>query len=285
MEVFTLVGGKMSTFVLENRQAQVSVDEHASEIHSFCDLETDNEYMWQGDPKYWSGRNPTLFPMVGSTWDKKLHINGKEYVTGNHGFTRHSDFTCIEHDDHTIVMELKDNAETYKEYPFHFTLHITYTLQEKTLSIHYEITNDNDVVMPFNFGLHPAFNCPCNGGNFEDYYIELNQPETSDFHLTHLKDCSRIDLDRKALEDTIIIADPKSTQATLTDGKHGVTVGFKGYEWLAFWSKANAPYVCIEPWHSHADFEKVDVPFEKREGTISLEPHKVFKTDYTITIF
>lgn len=275
----------MSSFVLENRQAHVSVDEHASEIHSFCDLETDNEYMWQGDPKYWSGRNPTLFPMVGSTWDKKLHINGKEYVTGNHGFTRHSEFTCVEHTDTRIVMELKDSEQTLQEYPFHFTLRVIYELQGKTLSINYEIINDNEEVMPFNFGLHPAFNCPSDGGSFEDYYILLNQAETSDFHITHVKDCSRIELDRKKLEETIIIANPKSTQATLTNGKHGVTVGYENYEWLAFWSKPDAPFVCIEPWHSHADFEEVKVPFEKREGTILLEPNQVFKTGYTITIF
>ena len=167
----------MALFEIKNEKALVSVDEHASEIHSFCDVTTDNEYMWQGDPKFWAGRNPTLFPMVGSTWDKKLHINGKEYVTGNHGFTRHSDFTCIEHTDNTIVMELKDNEETFKEYPFHFTMHITYTLEGKTLKVSYDITNENDCDMPFNFGLHPAFNCPSDGGNFEDYYIELERAE------------------------------------------------------------------------------------------------------------
>lgn len=275
----------MASFTLKNELASVTVDEHASEIHSFYDVETDNEYMWQGDPKFWSGRNPTLFPMVGSTWDKKLHINGKEYITGNHGFTRNSDFTCIEHTDDKIVMELKDSESTLKEYPFHFTLHITYTLVGKTLSINYEIVNDNDCDMPFNFGLHPAFNCPSDGGRFEDYYITLNEAETSDFHETHVKDCSRLELDREALEKTIIIADPKSTQATLTNGKHGVTVGYEGYEWLAFWTKPQAPFICIEPWHSHADFTEVKVPFEQREGTTTLGAHQSFYTSYTITIF
>lgn len=274
----------MASFTMENETSLVTVDEHASEIHSFKDKASDSEYMWQGDPAYWTGRNPTLFPMVGSTWDKKLHINGKEYVTGNHGFTRHSDFTCIEHDEHHIVMELKDSRGTLEQYPFHFTMHITYTLDQNVLSVHYEITNDNDEIMPFNFGLHPAFNCPVRGGKFEDYYIQLNKKETSDFHLTHVKDCDRIDLDRDALANTIIIADPQSTEASLTDGKHGVTVGFHDYEWIAFWSP-HAPFVCLEPWHSHADFEEVKVPFEKREGTLFLDPHKTFTSDYSITIW
>ena len=76
-----------------------------------------------------------------------------------------------------------------------------------------------------------------------------------------------------------------ASKATLTNGKHGVTVGFEGYRWLAFWSKENAPFVCIEPWYSHTDFSEVKVPFEQREGTIILKSHDKFHADYTITIF
>lgn len=274
----------MAEFVLENYEARVVIDEHASEIHSFVDKDTDNEYMWQGDPKFWSGRNPTLFPMVGATWDKTLHINGKEYHTGNHGFARRSDFTCVEHDEKHCIMELKDNEATKEEYPFSFTLRIEYLLEGRKLFIYYTIKNDSEIDMPFNFGLHPAFNCPTDGGSFEDYYLELNHPETFDWLDTHLKNETRIALDRDALQNTIIIKDPKSTEASLTNGHHGVTVGFHGYPWLAFWSP-HAPFVCIEPWYSHTDFEKVEVPFEKREGTLTLKPQETFEASYTIRIW
>ena len=36
----------MALFEIKNEKALVTVDEHASEIHSFCDVTTDNEYMW-----------------------------------------------------------------------------------------------------------------------------------------------------------------------------------------------------------------------------------------------
>lgn len=275
----------MASYQLENETASVTIDEHASEIHSFILKETGIEYMWNGDPRYWSGRNPTLFPMVGSTWDKKLHINGKEYVTGNHGFARHSDFTCISHNDSEIVMELKDSQNTLDQYPFHFTMHITYRLLSNRLYINYQITNDNEEVMPFNFGLHPAFRCPEEEGeDFSDYHIEFNQPEDINWLTTHLDHTERLDLDREALKNTVIITSPKSTEATLTNGRHGVTVHYEGYEWLAFWSP-EAPFVCIEPWHSHTDFDKTEVPFEKREGTLFLNPHESFYTDYSITVF
>ena len=38
----------MAQFVLENYEARVVIDEHASEIHSFVDRDTDNEYMCRG---------------------------------------------------------------------------------------------------------------------------------------------------------------------------------------------------------------------------------------------
>lgn len=272
-------------YTIRTEKAYAVIDEHASEIHSFRDSKNENEYMWQGNPAFWSGRNPTLFPMVGSTWDKTLHINGKEYHTCNHGFTRHSDFTCVEHDETHVIMELTDNEETLKEYPFHFRMHIRYQLKDDTLGVTYYIVNENDTVMPFNFGLHPAFNCPVCGGKFEDYHIELNQPESFCLNETEEKDCAEIPLDREALKKTIVITAPKSNQASLTNGKHGVTVTFNNYEWLAFWSP-KAPFVCIEPWHSHGDEGiEVKVPFEKREGTILLKAHELFTTSYSIRIW
>ncbi|MCR5794915.1 MAG: aldose 1-epimerase family protein [Solobacterium sp.] len=275
----------MAAFVIENELVRAVIDEHASEIHSFVNKETGIEYMWQGDPAFWSGRNPTLFPMVGSTWDKKLHIDGKEYVTGNHGFTRRSEFTCVEHDDSHVVMELKSSEATLKEYPFAFTLRILYELTGNKMNITYTIKNENEREMPFNFGLHPAFNCPIEKDrSFNDYHIAFSNHETFTWLDTTVDNSTELALDPEALAKTIIITDPKSSEASLTDGKHGVTVSCVGYKWLAFWSP-NAPFVCIEPWHSHTDFDKVECEFKDREGTLTLDAGKTFTTAYSIKIW
>ena len=275
----------MASFTIKNDEVCVAVDEHASEIHSFKDNQTGLEYMWQGDPAFWSGRNPTLFPMVGSTWDKILHIDGKEYKTGNHGFCRRSDFTCVEHTDSEIVMELKDSEMTRSEHPFAFTMRVRYELSGRKLTITYTIKNENDRVMPFNFGLHPAFNCPVEPDkSFDDYHIEFSNHETFEWLNTKVDNSKELALDKEALAATIIITDPASSYASLTDGNHGVRVSCTGYKWLAFWSP-NAPFVCIEPWHSHTDFTEVKVPFEEREGTQFLEAGKTFTTAYSIEVF
>ena len=61
---------------IENEVAVVEVKTLAAEITSFYDKEKNIEHMWQGDPQFWAGRNPILFPMVGSTWTKDYQIDG-----------------------------------------------------------------------------------------------------------------------------------------------------------------------------------------------------------------
>lgn len=269
----------MNEFTINNDVISAVISEHAAEMHSLKRFDNGIEYLWQGDPAFWAGRNPTLFPMVGSTWDKVLHINGRDYVTGNHGFTRNSDFTCIEHDDTHVVMELRDSEETLKQYPFHFILTNTYSIDGNSLKVHCKVENSNDEVMPFNFGFHPAFNVPVDPEKtWENTKIVFDETEVIDGEET-----KELYLDKERLAKTIIITNPKSSTYALTDGSHSVTITAPGFPWCAFWSP-NAPFVCIEPWHSHADLEKVEVPFEKREGTLFLEPHKTFETGYTIFV-
>ena len=48
---------------IENEVAVVEVKTLAAEITSFYDKEKNIEHMWQGDPQFWAGRNPILFPL------------------------------------------------------------------------------------------------------------------------------------------------------------------------------------------------------------------------------
>ena len=274
---------------VENDVAYLAVDEKGSEICSFKDKETNLERMWNGDPKFWAGRNPTLFPMVSNTYNKVQVFDGKEYHMGNHGIVRSAMFKCTYHDDKSIKMTFESSEESKQLYPFDFRMDITYTLTGKRVDIVYNITNLSDKVMPFGFGLHPAFNCPiADGEKFEDYYIEFANEETLEcingpFKLNNEK-IIHFDYMTILYNKTIIFEYAISTFFSLTNGKHGVKVGVVGYRWLAFWTKMDAPYICIEPWHSHGDFTKVDVPFEQREGTTLLDPDHSYTTSYYIEL-
>ena len=134
---------------LKNERYEVCFVEKGGEILSFTDLQSGLQYMWQGDEAYWTGKNPTLFPIVGNTYSKTYTIDGKEYAMKNHGLIRQMNLKCTYQDEQKLVMSLDSDEETLSKYPFPFHYEIAYTLVEDTLHIDYRITNIGDRVMPF----------------------------------------------------------------------------------------------------------------------------------------
>ena len=62
---------------LKNDILTIEVSAFGAELQSI--RKGDIEYLWQGDPAYWGRRSPVLFPIVGSVWEKKYRVDGKEY--------------------------------------------------------------------------------------------------------------------------------------------------------------------------------------------------------------
>ena len=48
-----------------------AVDTMGGELVSFKD-EQGTEYIWGGDPEFWAGQNPNLFPVVGNLTDGRV---------------------------------------------------------------------------------------------------------------------------------------------------------------------------------------------------------------------
>ena len=65
---------------LKNDILTVLVSEMGAELQSI--VKNGYEYLWQGDPAFWGRRSPVLFPIVGSVWEKKYRVDGKEYEMG-----------------------------------------------------------------------------------------------------------------------------------------------------------------------------------------------------------
>ena len=254
-------------YTIRNEKVELCVDTHAAEMHSFRRTDNQYEYLWQGDKEYWAGRNPVLFPQVSSTKDKKNIIYGKEYPMGNHGFARNSEFTLVDQDDDSLTLVLEDNEETIKQYPYSFSLYVNYRLVEESVVISYRIVNRNDEVMPFGFGLHPAFNCP---KDFVDTYITFDEKETLEVNNELFEKYHTYKYDPNPFK-----------SAVLNTNGHHLRLDFEGYDILAVWSPF-APFVCIEPWITPDPEEDVD--FEKRRGMVMLKAKEEFKISYSITL-
>ena len=70
------------------------------------------EYIWTGDPAYWTGHAPVLFPMVGGLRGGRAKIAGDWHQMGRHGFARHQEFALAEQGEDRLVLRLESNPAT-----------------------------------------------------------------------------------------------------------------------------------------------------------------------------
>ena len=76
-------------YILENDVLKLECTEKGGEMLHLVKKSTGRETLYQGD-QGWSGRNPSLFPMVGNTYTKDYEIDGKKYAMKNHGLIRYA---------------------------------------------------------------------------------------------------------------------------------------------------------------------------------------------------
>ena len=247
------------------RTAQV--DTHGGELVSYRD-EAGLEYIWNGDPAYWPGRNPLLFPIVGGLRGDKILAGDKEVTLARHGFARRSEFAVKAQGEDWAELELVENETTLALYPFPFRLTVRQQLTDSGFTTGVTVTNTGTEPMPSCLGAHTGFRCPLEAGEqFTDYEVRFEQKETCP---TLVPDANGVDRarTRPCLEDsdvlpltyayfdemdTLIFQGLQSQQVELRSKKSGkgVRMSFPGFPVLALWSTPGkaAPYLCIEPWH------------------------------------
>lgn len=111
-----------------------------------------------------------LFPFPNRLADGKYSFQGKQYQFAHndfglpnalHGSVSHKLFTLTDRGkDNTKAWATAQLAETGSDasYPFAFTLEVTYTLLDQSLSIKFKVMNKGNGQMPFGLGWHPYFN-------------------------------------------------------------------------------------------------------------------------------
>lgn len=285
---------------IENDKLIAEINETGAELFSLKSKKTGKEYIWQGDPAFWSGRSPVLFPICGRLYQGKYVYNNKEYEMPIHGITKGVDFTSRKISESEIDFTLKSDENTKKQYPFDFCFTVKFSLKKSSLLITYFVENVGEKVMPFSFGSHTAFNVPFEKSEkFEDYYIEfrkrnliklifsekgLNLCETEKFSTENKK----LWLKHELFDNDAWFFATKSDKVRLKSDKSAdfIEVAYKGMTCLGLWHvpKMEAPYVCIEPWHGiPADEGKTDDLTTKRQ-MLKLAPSKSFKNTYSIRI-
>lgn len=288
-------------YTLKNDTLKITVTERGAELKSITALSDGTEYLFDSDPIWWKYSSPILFPIVGKVNGGKYLVEGKEFNLPQHGFARTSDFWLVDATNDTLTFALEANSATLKVYPYRFRLEISFNLVGNEVKVGWKVANVDDKTIYFSIGAHPAISCPINyRENFNDCYLKFNKleksariPLSADGALTRDKiptlDGTELDLNYDMFKnDALVFDDLKSDEISVCSRKSSksLTIRAKNFPYWGIWTpaKGGAPFICIEPWHGHADYEDFTGELKDKEGIINLPVSETFSTEIDFII-
>lgn len=249
------------------------------------------ELMTDADPAFWTGHAPLLFPIVGRLNGDTLRLDGREFAMKQHGFARRQPFEIIAREEDAVLFRLTANDETRAQYPFEFDLEVHYAIAGDGLIVDVRIHNPSDsIALPASFGFHPAFAWPLpNGGERAAHTIVFAADEPGAIvrldgglfagHRASPLDGRTLPLADDLFVDDALIWDPVASHSVTYQDAQGprLRIDFPDTPQLGIWTKPGAAFICIEPWHGHADPAGFHGDFRAKPGVFEIAP----KADWT----
>ena len=294
------MGIRMMIDTLENEYLAIKVSHRGAELCSLMDKEKKEEYLWSGDPAFWGGSSPVLFPFIGGLQDGKFRHDGKEYAIIKHGFAKDMDFTLLRKEQDCLWYGITDTGETRKSYPFAFVLEIGYLLRGKTLSVRWRVFNKNDKTMYFSIGGHPGFVCPPPGetGLRTQCSLQFDEKERlvsevigadgliSGEQKSYPLQNGRLPVSPGIFDrDALLFKNGQVHRVSLCgkDGRPYVSVSVEAPV-VGIWSREQeeASFICVEPWHGICDTSGYAGELKDRPFINCLDAGQTFEAGYKI---
>ena len=201
----------------------------------------------------------------------------------------------IEHTDTRAVFRLRDSEQTLAQYPFHFTLDVTYELSGNALRVGYTVKNESDEVMYFSIGAHEGYYTP---EGIEDYDVIFDEavtldattllgPYVTDLRTRILANSPTLPLyDKYFVTDALVFENISCRALTLRNRKteKSVHISFPFAKNLLLWHKPSSPYICIEPWAGIPDRLGSGTELCEKEDIMALAVGETYYGEHTITI-
>ena len=257
------------------------------------------DLLWDGDPSVWTGRAPLLFPIVGELAGGSYRLGSTTYPLPRHGFARRKQFDIVESTSSGATFRLTADASSLLIYPFHFELEVRFALNGPTLSVTTRVQNAGDAAMPASLGYHPAFRWPLPFGRARSsHFIEFADDEdapirrlngdgllASERHPTPVFN-RRLALADGLFQDDVVIFD-EIRSPSLTYGAEGaprICLSYPDTPYLGIWTKPQANFICIEPWHGIADPAGFREDFRVKPGVFMVPPGATVPIEMTIAL-
>lgn len=280
----------MSLITIKSDALTVVISSRGAELQSIRDSQG-FERMWQGDPAYWTGRAPILFPVAGGLRDNCYTMDGERYEMPKHGFVRQREWQVEEAGERSATFLMRDK---HPGFPFDYELRAIFAVDGSSLSVTYRVTNCDSRAFWFGLGAHEAYATP---GGLESYSIEFEQPERLDDYVLEGNLIGRtprlmgenVKVFPMKTEyfavDALVFPTLRSRSVTLSSTQHDrrIRVDYPEHSVLMLWTKPGAEYLCIEPWINAPDFTDSDMQIEHKPGCIRLKPGETVERTHTIT--
>jgi galactose mutarotase-like enzyme len=281
-------------YTISNSILSIAINSKGAELQSLKNIQTNKEYIWEGNPEFWGKHSPVLFPIVGALKNDSYIVDDVKYNLSRHGFARDYEFSLFNKTENSITFLLQYSNETLNQYPFKFNFAITYQLVENKLFIYYNVKNVSPSKMPFSIGAHPAFSLP---NPFKNYSLEFELDE--ELKTSKLKDnlfsgeTKSIALQNKKLplsysifkDDALVFKKIKSKSVSILENDLPILkINYTDFSSLGIWTVQNAPFICIEPWIGYADNHDASGNLFEKEGIQILQPEESFKAQFSLEI-
>lgn len=248
--------------------------------------EAGRDLLSDGPPEYWTGRAPLLFPVVGALNGNRIEVDDKAYPMAKHGFARNSAFAIVDHGPDRVRLRLEASETTLPHYPFDFRLDIAHTITGAALRTEAILTNPGATPLPASFGFHPALRWPLPwGGTRDEHRLVFAESEPEPIRRIDIASGlilpeprpTPVEADRLAPRDELFVEDAlifdRLRSRSLRFGVPGqrmIRIDFPGMPLLGVWTKAGAPFLCIEPWQGLADPVGYDGDFRAKPYVIEV---------------
>ncbi len=283
----------MQQTIIENGILKATINHFGAEL--FALEKNGQNYIWEIDGNFWNKTSPILFPIVGGLKNNEYEYDGEMFSLPRHGFAREKNFQVVAKTGNSVTFSLQYDDETLKIYPFKFELQIIYTLRDSELFVQYLVKNLDSEKLYFSIGAHPAFKIV---GDFENYSLEFDRPETLIFYQLHDNlfsgktreiqlNSTQLPLDYQLFEnDAIVLKNYTTTSLKLFNQNQPIlNVKFSEFPYLGIWTKKDAPFICIEPWLGIADNHNASGKIEEKEGIQTLEALSQQSFEWSIELF
>lgn len=283
----------MNEVILRNDALTVEISNQGAEIQRILDA-NGIDRLWDGDPAFWKGKAPVLFPVAGALRENTYYLDGKPYIMDRHGFARGLTFTPEAISDTSATFAIYGKNHPHAGFPFDYAFRIRYTLSGSSIKVEYITENLGDETFWYGVGAHEAYACP---EGIEAYEIAFDAPEQlmrgvlDSGYLTH--ETEPVPLTDGALplhvglfsNDTLVFAGHNSRGVTLRSKLHSrtVRVDFADFDYLLIWTIPGAKYICIEPWSNLPDYVDSAQDVAQKPGMTKLVPKAEKIHTHTIT--